>query len=44
MRLTTRMLAAAMIRISEPLKLLITFNIGTLTVPEHPKYKLLLRI
>jgi len=38
------MLAAAIIKISGPLKLLITFNIGTLTVPEHPKYKQLLRI
>jgi hypothetical protein len=40
--LTTKILAAAIIRISEPLKLLITCNIGTLTVPEHPKYKFLL--
>jgi len=35
--LTTRRLAAAIIRISEPLKLLKTGNIGTLAVPEHPK-------
>jgi hypothetical protein len=34
--LATRMLAVAIIRISEPSKLLKTLNIGTLTVPEHP--------
>jgi hypothetical protein len=34
--LTTRMLVAAIIRISEPLKLLITCNMGTLTVPRTP--------
>jgi hypothetical protein len=34
--LTIRMLAAAIIRISEPSKLLKTRNIGTLAVPEHP--------
>jgi hypothetical protein len=32
----TRMLAVAIIRISERSKLLKTCNIGTLTVPEHP--------
>jgi hypothetical protein len=40
--LTTRMLAAAIIRISEPSKLLKKFSIGTLVVPEHPTQKLLL--
>ena len=34
--LATRMLAVAIIRISERSKLLKTRNIGTLTVPEHP--------
>jgi hypothetical protein len=34
--LATRMLAVAIIRISERSKLLKTCNIGTLTVPEHP--------
>jgi hypothetical protein len=34
--LTTRMLAAAIISVSEPSKVLKTRNIGTLTVPEHP--------
>jgi hypothetical protein len=34
--LTTRMLAAAIIRISEPSKVLNTRNIGTFTVPRDP--------
>jgi hypothetical protein len=39
---TARMLATAIIKISEPLKLLITCNMGTSWCPRRPKYKLLL--